>query len=75
MLKELIEKEINDILKSFKADGFDTKLEIHQKNISIVVTPDSNACIECLMPKNILNNLVHTQVSKVTSEKFNASCL
>ena len=71
MSKELIETKINDILKSFEADGFNTKLEIHQNNISIIVTPDSNACIECLMPKNILNNLINTQVSKVTSEKYN----
>ena len=71
MSKELIETEINDILKSFEADGFNTKLEIHQNNISIIVTPDSNACIECLMPKNILNNLIETQISKITSDKYN----
>ena len=71
MSKELIETEINDILKSFEADGFNTKLEIYQNNISIIVTPNSNACIECLMPKNILNNLIETQISKITSDKYN----
>ena len=71
MSNELIETEINEILKSFETDGFDTILKIHQNNISIIVTPNSNACMECLMPKNILNNLINTQVSKVTSEKYN----
>ena len=71
MSKELIETKINDILKSFEADGFNTKLEIHQNNISIIVTPNSNACIECLMPKNILKNLINTHLLKITSEKYN----
>ena len=71
MTKELIKTKINDILRSFEADGFYTKLNIHQNNISIIVTPDSNSCIDCLMPKNILNNLINTQLSKVTSEKYN----
>ncbi len=71
MTKELIKTKINDILRSFEADGFNTKLNIHQNNISIIVTPDSNSCIDCLMPKNILNNLINTQLSKVTSEKYN----
>ena len=71
MTKELIKTKINDILSSFEADGFNTKLKINQNNISIIVTPDSNSCIDCLMPKNILNNLINTQVSKVTSEKYN----
>ena len=71
MTKELIKSKINDILRSFEADGFNTKLNIHQNNISIIVTPDSNSCIDCLMSKNILNNLINTQLSKVTSEKYN----
>ena len=71
MSNELIETEINDILKSFETDGFNTILKIHQKNISIIVTPKSNACMECLMPKNILNNLIKTQLSKITSDKYN----
>ena len=71
MTKELIKTKINDILRSFEADGFNTKLNIYQNNISIIVTPDSNSCIDCLMPKNILNNLINTQLSKVTSEKYN----
>ena len=71
MSNELIETEINEILKSFETDGFDTILEIHQNKISIIVTPNSNACMECLMPKNILNNLINTQLSKITSDKYN----
>ena len=71
MSNELIETEINEILKSFETDGFDTILKIHQNNISIIVTPKSNACTECLMPKNILNNLIETQLSKITSDKYN----
>ena len=71
MANELIETEINEILKSFETDGFDTILKIHQNNISIIVTPNSNACMECLMPKNILNNLINTQLSKITSDKYN----
>ena len=71
MSNELIETEINEILKSFETDGFDTILKIHQNNISIIVTPNSNACMECLMPKNILNNLINTQLSKITSDKYN----
>ncbi len=71
MSNELIETKINEILKSFETDGFDTILKIHQNNISIIVTPNSNACMECLMPKNILNNLINTQLSKITSDKYN----
>ena len=71
MSNELIETEINEILKSFETDGFDTILKIHQNNISIIVTPNSNACIECLMPKNILKNLINTHLLKITSEKYN----
>ena len=71
MSNELIETAINEILKNFETDGFNTKLKIHQKSISIIVTPKSNACTECLMPKHILNNLINTQLSKITSDKYN----
>jgi Fe-S cluster biogenesis protein NfuA len=54
-----IEDALRDVKSTLGADGFDLEVrEVDQGRVVLAVTPGSEACADCLVPRSILTAVV-----------------